>query len=343
MKAILKGARVLITGGAGSVGRALTKGMLKYSPRAIRIYDISENETSRMRSDFGKENRIRYLIGDIRDMERLKLAMEGIDIVVHLAAMKHVHACEYNPFEAIKINIDGLQNVINVARDENVKKMIFASTDKAAHPTNVMGMTKLLGEKIISLANNYSRSHNKKTLFASVRFGNVLGSNGSVVPIFKKQIQAGGPLTITDRDMTRFVITMSEAVELIYKAIKLARGAETFVWKMRTVKVTDIAEAMIKRISLGKNIKMFVKGKDQGEKLHEEIMSQEELPRAMETDNMYIIFPEIDYFHVAKKHKGLKKIRDPIMRSNIGKHIIKREIEELLEKCIGGLTCENIS
>lgn len=332
MKEILKGKRILVTGGAGSVGRALARGMLKYSPKVIRVYDLSENEMSKMRSDFGKECRIRYLIGDVRDVDRLKLAMEGIDIVVHLAAMKHVYACEYNPFEAIKINIEGLQNVINVARDTNVKKMIFTSTDKAAHPSNVMGMTKLLGEKLISLANNYSRSHNKKTLFASVRFGNVLGSNGSVIPLFKKQIQLGGPVTISDMEMTRFVITMNEALNLIYNAIKITKGAETFAWKMSTVKVTDLTQAMIKKYSPDKDIRIVVKGKDEGEKLHEEIMSDDELLRARDLDNMYVIFPEIDYFHIAKKYKNAKIIKNPVIMSNMGRHISQREINKLLEE-----------
>lgn len=332
MKGMLKGAKVLITGGAGSVGRALTIEMLRYSPEAIRIYDLSENEMFKMRSHFGKESRIRYLIGDIRDLERLRLAMEGVDIVVHLAAMKHVYACEYNPFEAVKINIDGLQNVINVARSENVKKVIFSSTDKAASPSNVMGMTKLLGEKLISLANNYSRSHNKGTLFASVRFGNVIGSNGSVVPLFRNQIRSGLPVTITDKEMTRFVITMDEAVNLIFSAIKLAKGAETFVWKMRTVRLVDIARAMEKKYCRGRAIEMVIKGRGEGEKIHEEIMSEDELRRAKELGDMYVIFPEIDYYHISKKYKNASAIKDPVIRSNMGRYMDIKQIGKLLEE-----------
>lgn len=330
MNKIIKGSRILLTGGAGSVGRALTAEMLKYSPKTIRIYDLSENEMFKMKCDFGENRKIRYLMGDIRDINRLKFAMEDIDFVIHLAAMKHVSACEYNPFEAIKTNIDGLQNVINIARDYNVKKMIFSSTDKAAHPTNVMGMTKLIGEKLIALANYYKG--NKRTRFASIRFGNVIGSNGSVVPLFRKQILAGGPVTITHNEMTRFVITMEEAISLICNAIELARGAETFVWKMRTVKVLDIARVMIRKYSPDKTVKMVLKGKSEGEKLHEEIMSDDELLRASELNKMYVIFPEIDYSNVAAKYAHAKEIKNPVIKSNMGKYMQEDEIRALIEE-----------
>lgn len=332
MKEILRGAKILVTGGAGSVGRAFTEQALKYSPEVIRIYDLSENEMFKMRSDFSNEKRLRYLIGDIRDKDRLTLAMEDIDIVVHLAAMKHVHACEYNPFEAVKINVDGLQNVINVARSEKVKKVIFSSTDKAARPSNVMGMTKLLGEKLILLANNYSLGKNTGTIFASVRFGNVIGSNGSAIPLFKKQIKGGGPLTITDKQMTRFVITMDDAVSLILSAIRVAKGAETFVWKMKTIRVTDIAEAMVDKYAGGKKIRMIIKGKGEGEKIHEEIMSREELFRSRESDNLYIIFPEVDYCHAINNYKQASPIKNPVIASNMGKHMTLGEIRNLLSE-----------
>jgi len=327
MKTLLKGKKILITGGAGSVGRALTKRILKYSPEVVRILDLSENEMFKMRSNFG-DKIMRYLIGDIRDINRLKLAMEGIDIVVHLAAMKHVYACEYNPFEAIKTNIDGLQNVINVARDENVQKVIFSSTDKAANPSSVMGTTKLLGEKLISLANCIGH---KKTVFASVRFGNVIGSNGSVVPLFKNQILENMPLTITDKEMTRFVITMDEAVDLICNAIMLAKGGETFVWKMRTLKVTDLSRVMINKYGKGKEIKKIIIGKREGEKLHEDIMSGDEFLRAVEFKNFYIVFPMIDYTNVVGKYKNAKKIKNPIISSDMGKHMSSKEIDQLFK------------
>lgn len=329
MKEILKGKKILITGGAGSIGNAVTEEILSYKPRTIRIFDSSENEMFKMKSTFGKEKSIRYLIGDIRDTNRLKLAIEGIDIVIHLAAMKHVYACEYNPFEAIKTNVDGLQNVIEAARNENVEKVIFSSTDKAAYPLSVMGITKLLGEKLISLANYYKG--NKRTVFASIRFGNVIGSNGSVVPLFGKQIAKGGPITITDKEMTRFVITREEAVNLVCGAIKLAKGGETFVWKMRTLRVVDLAEAMISKYGNGKKIKIEFIGKEKGEKVREDIMSEEELSRAVELANLYVVFPLIDYLNVSRKYKNARVCKNPIITSNMGTHMSQEEIKKLLE------------
>lgn len=329
MEEELKNKKILITGGAGSVGNALIKEILKYDVDVIRVFDLSENEMLKLRNTFADEKRLRYLIGDVKDLNRLKMAMEGIDYVFHLAAMKHVYACEYNPFEAIKTNIEGLQNVIDSARNENVEKVIFASTDKAAHPLNVMGLTKLLGEKMISLAEYYKGS--KRTLFASVRFGNVVGSNGSVVPIFKKQIKEGGPITITDMEMTRFVITMPEAVGLIFKAVKFAKGGETFVWKMRTLKVIDLAQVMINKYAEGREIAMIIKGKGEGEKIHEEIMSEEELLRAMEIDGIYVLFPTVDYLDVKNKHQDAMPIVNPVIASNMGRHLSQDEIKSLLE------------
>ncbi len=330
---IFENKKILITGGAGSVGTALIKEILKHNVNTVRVFDISENEIYKLKNNFIGEERLRYLIGDVRDLNRLKLAMEGIDIVIHLAAMKHVYACEYNPFEAVKTNIKGLQNIIDCARNENVEKVIFTSTDKAAQPQSVMGMTKLLGEKLISSANYYKGD--KKTLFASVRFGNVIGSNGSVMPLFKKQIANNEPLRITDMEMTRFVITMDKAVDLIYQAITYMKGGETFVWKMKTLKITDLASAMIDKYANGKEVKIIITGKTEGEKLHEEIMSSEELSRSIEMDNLYIIFPMIDYANSKKNYQNEKPIENPIIASNMGFHMPKEEINNLLETEIG--------
>ena len=329
MEKILKGKNILILGGAGSVGRALTRKMLEYDPKTIRVLDISENEIFSMKDDFRGEGKIRYLIGDIRDFNRLKLAMEDIDIVVQLAAMKHVYACEYNPFEAVKTNIDGLQNVINASRDAGVEKVVFASTDKAVSPSNVMGTTKLLGEKLISLANYYKGD--KDTVFVSVRFGNVMGSNGSVVPLFKKQLTEGNPLTITDRDMTRFVITMDEAVDLIYGAIKYAKGGETFVWKMRALKITDLADVMIEKYG-NKDVKVDIIGKGEGEKMYEEILTEEEISRGVELEHLYVVFPTIDdRLDVERVYERSSEIKDPVIISTHAPYMSKGEIQQLLE------------
>ncbi len=330
MEEQLKNKKILITGGAGSVGSALIKDLLKYDINVIRVFDISENEIHKLKNNFIREERLRYLIGDVRDSNRLKLAMEGIDIVIHLAAMKHVYACEYNPFEAIKTNIDGLQNVIDCARIENVEKMIFSSTDKAARPLSVMGITKLMGEKLVSLAEHYKGD--KRTLFASVRFGNVIGSNGSVIPVFKKQIEEGGSIIINDVKMTRFVITMPEAVDLMFKAIKFVKGGEVFVWKMRTLRIPDLALAMVKRYANGKEIEMIIGRKGEGEKIHEETMSEEELSRAVEMENLYIIFPIVDNARVRNKYQDAKKIENPVIASDMGEFLSQEAIDKLLEK-----------
>jgi len=331
METELKNKKILITGGAGSVGAALIKEFLKFEVNTIRVLDISENEIHKLRNNFTGEKKLRYLLGDVRDSNRLKLAMEGIDIVIHLAAMKHVHVCEYNPFEAVKTNIDGLQNVINCARNENVEKVIFTSTDKAARPLSVMGMTKLMGEKLVSLANYYKGD--RRTLFASVRFGNVLGSNGSVIPLFKKQIFCGEPVRINDLEMTRFIITMDEAVELICRAIKLVKGGETFVWKMKTLKIIDLANSIINKYANGRGINLIVAGKEEGEKIHEEIMSEEELSRSVELDGLYVIFPMIDYSNIKEKYQDAKSIENPVIASNMGQHVSSEEINKLLEIC----------
>lgn len=329
MKNIFKGKKILLTGGAGSVGHALAKEILKYNPETIRIFDISENEMFNLKMDCKGEEKLRYLNGDIRDINRVRIAMEDIDIVIHLAAMKHVFACEYNPFEAVKTNIEGLQNVINVARENNIERMIFTSTDKAASPSNVMGMTKLLGEKLITLANYYKGS--RKTVFVSVRFGNVIGSNGSVIPLFKKQIATDKPVTITDKEMTRFVITMEEAIELIMNAIKHAKGGETFIWKMRTLKIFDLAETMIEKYGNGKKIKIEFIGKYDGEKLHEEIISPDEEPHTIEMENYYIILPQISALGFKIKFTNSRIAKNPVWISNKNNHMSKIEISKLLD------------
>ncbi|MFA5878087.1 MAG: polysaccharide biosynthesis protein [Candidatus Staskawiczbacteria bacterium] len=333
MEKELKNKKVLITGGAGSVGNALIKELLKYDINVIRVFDLSENEIAKVRCAFPNEEKLRYLIGDIKDINRLKMAMDDIDIVIHLAAMKHVYACEYNPFEAIKTNIEGLQNVIDCARNENVEKVIFTSTDKAAHPLSVMGITKLLGEKLVSLAEYYKGD--KRTLFASVRFGNVFGSNGSVVPLFKEQIKKGEVL-ITNSNMTRFVITMDEAVKLIFKAIKLVRGGEVFIWKMKAFKVADLAKVMIEKYGIrhvggGSKVQIIPIGIREGEKMNEEIMSEEEPSRAVEMGNLYVIFPIVDHARVRSKYQNTNKIENAIIASDKAIPLSEKEIGELLE------------
>jgi FlaA1/EpsC-like NDP-sugar epimerase len=290
---LFKDKNVLVTGGTGSIGRMIVHELLKHDPRVIRILDIDETRESSMQNCLKQYANVRFLIGDIRDKERLFRAMENIDIVFHTASFKHVHSCEYNPFEAIKTNVMGTQNLIDVAINEEVEKFVFTSSDKAVNPTNVMGATKLLAERLVTAANYYKGS--RKTVFFSVRFGNVLGSRGSVVHLFKKQIQKGGPLTITDPKMTRFVMSTSEAVRLLFKSMQIAQGGEIFVFKMPSVRIIDLCQIMMEQLPQVPDHKIELKiiGKKPGEKLYEELMTQSEAERSLETEDVFIVLPEV--------------------------------------------------
>ena len=296
MEKTFTGKRILITGGAGSFGKAMLERLLREGPKVVRIIDHDEEGLFAIEQAFGCDERIRTLVGDIRDKDRLKRAVEGIDIIIHAAALKHVNSCEYNPFEAVKTNIIGTQNLIDVAIDEEVEKVMLTSTDKAANPTNVMGASKLMGEKLIVAANYYTGG--RKTVFSCVRFGNVIGSSGSVIPLFSEQIKRGGPVTVTNPDMTRFVISMEEAVNLVTRSVQIAHGGEVFILKMPAVRVGTLAEAMIEELSeeyglRPSDVKIKNIGIKAGEKMHEDLMTEEELARSLETDEFFIILPQI--------------------------------------------------
>jgi len=252
-----QGKKILITGGTGTVGREVTRRLLFLN------------------------------IGDVRDAERLEMAMEEVDIVFHLAALKHVASCEYNPFEAINTNVYGSQNVINAALKVNAEKVIFTSTDKAVNPTSTMGATKLMAEKLFTAANYYKGR--RRTVFASVRLGNVLGSRGSVIPLFKNQLLNGKQITLTSKKMTRFIMSLRQAVDFIFKASFLARGGEVFVPKMPAVKIIDLVGAIEDVLGYKNGIKEI--GVKPGEKLYEELMTRDEERRSLERDDMYIILP----------------------------------------------------
>ena len=236
---------ILITGGSGSIGTVLVEYILRnYNPKVIRIYSRDETKQFTVMNklkDFYKK--LRFFIGDIRDIDRLNRAMENVDIVFHLAALKHVVACEYNPFEAIKTNILGIQNLIEVSIDNNIEKFIFTSTDKAATPSNTMGVTKLLGEKLVTAANYYKGK--ARTIFYSVRFGNVIGSRGSLVPLVENQIKNDIPITLTHSDMTRYIMSLNIAIKLIFVTLDISQGGEVFVLKMDIVKIIDLIEVLI--------------------------------------------------------------------------------------------------
>ncbi|MDW7733446.1 MAG: polysaccharide biosynthesis protein, partial [Methanolobus sp.] len=245
----------------------------------------------------GYDDITRFLIGDVRDKERLHRAAEDIDVIFHTAALKHVGACEYNPFEAVKTNVLGTQNVIDVAINNNVGKIIFTSSDKAVNPSNTMGATKLLAEKLMTSANFSKGNHD--CIFSSVRFGNVMGSRGSVIPLFKQQIRSGGSVTITDPTMTRFMMSMSQAVDLVLHSVEMAKGGEVFIFKMPTINISDLAQVLIEGVAPGyghnpKDINIKIIGTKPGEKMYEELMTEDEAIRSLERDDMFIILPEIE-------------------------------------------------
>lgn len=333
-----RGKRVLVTGGTGSIGRQITCELLKNDVGVVRVFDMDEGRESRMQEELREYPNVRFLLGDIRDRDRLLRAMEEIDVVFHTASFKHVLACEYNPFEAVKTNVIGTQNLIDAALNEEVDKLIFTSSDKAVNPSNVMGTTKLLAERLVTAANYYRGP--RKTVFSSVRFGNVLGSSGSVVHLFKKQIRDGGPLTVTDPSMTRFMMSISQAVDLLFEATEAAQGGEVFIFKMPSVKILDLAQVMIDELSQAcarKAADYEIKeiGKKPGEKLYEELMTQTEAAHSIEMKDMFCVLPEImkDLGINIGHYPDSKRARVKSYTSNDSKFLSKKEIRELLCKC----------
>jgi len=285
MNNIFKDKKILVTGGAGSLGRCLVTRLLEHEPEVIRILDNNESAQFNLKNELTGHKNLRFLIGDVRDEYRLKRAMNGIDIIFHLAALKHVMLCEYDPFEAVKTNVRGIQNIVDAALENDVEKVIYTSSDKAVNPNNTLGATKLLGEKLMTSA-NYYRGYGK-TLFASVRFGNVLGTKGSVIPLWKYQIENNMPMTITDRSMTRFIMLEDSAIDLIFKCTALIQGGEIFILKMPVVRTGDLADVI--KEAYNKEVKEEIIGPHPGETHYEDLMTEHEAERALETDDMFII------------------------------------------------------
>ncbi len=300
---MLNNKTILITGGTGSFGKAFTKYVLtNYEPKKIIIYSRDEFKQWMMANDFKEyQDRMRFFIGDVRDADRLRRAFEGVDFVIHAAALKQVPSCEYNPNEAIKTNIHGAQNVIDAALDTNVKKVVALSTDKAVNPVNLYGGTKLVSDKLFVAANAYVGS--KDINFSIVRYGNVAGSRGSIIPFFNSIIQNGGDeLPITDYRMTRFWISLTEGVELVIKALEEANGGETFISKIPSFKVTDLAKAMLP------GCKMPEVGIREGEKLHEIMVTVEDSMTTYEFDKHYIVYPQMTWNNKQKPNAAGKKV-----------------------------------
>ncbi len=282
---MLKGKKILITGGTGSLGKALTKKLLGEGVETIRIFSRNERQQIEMESQFD-DNRLRFLLGDVRDYDRLLRAVEDIDIVYHAAALKHVPIIEYNPFEAIKTNVIGSQNVINACLEENVEKVICVGTDKAVSPLNTYGATKLLMEKLFVTASNYLKKERHRTKFIALRYGNVLGSSGSVIPKFIEQIKKKQKITITDPIMTRFSITMDEALDFILKATERGNGSEIFIPKLKAYTINNVKEALFELLE---NTGDEIIGVRVGEKMNEVLINQDEIKYSWDIDDMYMI------------------------------------------------------
>jgi len=308
---IFNGKSIFVTGSCGTIGAELIDQLLnnqKYNPKEVIGIDNNESSLFFQDQQFLSDSRASFFVTDIRDKSELASRMRGVDIVIHAAALKHVILCERSPEQAVQTNINGVQNVIAAADINNVEVVIFTSSDKAVNPTNVMGTTKLMGERLMTAANSSKRE--KGPIFASTRFGNVLGSNGSVIPIFRNQISNGGPVTLTDKNMTRFVMSMEEAVELVLNSVVEAKGGEVFVTKMPVMRIEDLAIAMVEELST-EEVKITEIGSKPGEKLYEELMSDEETRRTIELDKFFSVLPafrgiysDIDYNYslIVSKH-----------------------------------------
>ena len=304
---ILDDKTILITGGTGSFGKCFTRYTLEhYNPKKIIIYSRDEFKQFNMENDFRKydpDHKLRFFIGDVRDRDRMERAFENVDYVIHAAALKQVPACEYNPDEAIKTNIHGAQNVIDAALKTGVKKVVALSTDKAVNPVNLYGGTKLVSDKLFIAANAYVGA--KDTCFSIVRYGNVAGSRGSVIPFFESLIEQGKTeLPITDFRMTRFWISLEQGVELVIKALEEAKGGETFISKIPSFKITDLAEAMLPGCTR-KEV-----GIRPGEKLHEVMVTTEDSFTTYEYDKHYIIYPQMVWSTSRRPEPTGKKVEE---------------------------------
>ena len=322
------GKTILITGGTGSLGRALTKKLLEQNAKTVRIFSRNENKQIEMESEFNEEKRLRFFLGDVRDSERLFTALEDVDIVFHAAALKHVPKIEYNPFESIKTNVIGSQNVIDNSLKQNVQKVIAISTDKAVSPLNTYGATKLLMEKLFVSANNYLNREKYRTRFHAVRYGNVLGSSGSVIPKFIQQIKSNEKIRITDSAMTRFNITMDNALDLIINTAKIGKGSEIFIPKLKAYNIMDVKSALF---DLLHETDYEVVGIRPGEKLHETLINEDEMRYTWKINDMFMITnPHYELFNDENLETNYEKLeKENNLTSYSSDKVEKLTIEEL--------------
>lgn len=329
---MFNGKTILVTGGTGSIGSEIVRQLLKYEPKAIRIFSRGEEKQFYMQQELSAYSNVRFLIGDVRDYQRIEYACRDVDIIFHAAAMKHVPASEYNPMEAVKTNVIGTQNVIDAAIRNEVGKFVAISTDKVVSPTNTMGATKLLSEKLVVAANQYKGK--TRTIFSCVRFGNVMGSSGSVIPLFCKQLEADKDLTLTDEDMTRFMMSIPQAAKLVLSAAVNSKFGETYVLKMPAIKISVLAQALLNLYNATHEKKyqgeIKVVGIRPGEKLYEELMTSEEIDRSYENEKMYIIPP--NYHSIDTRYEEYEKIKITSYSSDTTDLMSEQEFLSIIEQ-----------
>lgn len=322
MNNIYRNRTILVTGGTGSIGSELVKQLLTYKPKQIRVFSRDESKQYYLLEQLRHHESLRFLIGDIRDQERLDFAFNKVDYVFHAAALKHVPLCEYNPFEAVKTNIVGSQNIIDSALKHNVYSVVAISTDKAANPGNVMGTSKLMMEKLITNANYYRGDC--RTRFCCVRFGNVAWARGSVLPLWKKQAERDGSIMVTDNGMTRFFMSITQATALILRTAELTRGGEIFILKMPSVKLRDLAKIFLQKYFPKQKIRIEAMEPRAGEKQHEELFTNSFQPkRIFENLEMLIVIPELNILDLIQKggeYAGFKR------KKTIGEYSSKNSI-----------------
>lgn len=338
---------VLITGVCGTVGRELLRQAIENDAGEVIGLDNNESALFFLDVEYARHSNVQFSLGDIRDPAKLLRKMHKVDIVLHAAAFKHVTLCEKAPRDAVQTNILAVQNVIDAALANGVERVLFTSSDKAVNPTNVMGTSKLMGERLMTATHAFQRG--EAPIFASTRFGNVLGSRGSVLPLFKRQIAAGGPLTITHPAMTRFIMTLKGAVRLVMNSVFIAEGGEVFVTKMPAVRIEDLAYVM--REELGRHygyrpndIPIEVIGVKPGEKLYEELLNEEETRRSVELDDYYVVLPafkalykEVTYSYLGSNPAGIEKsynsaVEKPLSRDQLRAYLIEHNLMETEEQ-----------
>ena len=329
-RSLVEGKIVLVTGGTGTIGSEIVRRVLPLKPRAVRIFSNDENELHEFQRELEGVEQVRFLLGDVRDYARLLRAIHGVDLVFHCAGLKHVRACEYNPFEAVKTNIIGTQNLVEACVECETERVIFTSTDKAANPANMMGASKLMAERLFTAANFFKGE--KNPIFSSVRFGNVLSSRGSFPNLAVEQVRNGGPVTITDIRMTRFLLRLSRSVDLVFEAMGLAVGGEVFILKMDTLRLADMVE-VIKEEMGNPDCPVEEMGILPGEKTYEELMTREESLRTLELEHMYVILPQIrDLAPINYEYEGAKQHEEGTYISDEGDHLSHEEIRSLLKE-----------